>query len=243
MRETIFGLLIFLSTGLVAQSERTPMDRFFLGTASTFYIDFVTSPLSTERVRVGAQPDPNDPTQSIDVFAEVPKQTQYISYFSFGLEPRFNLKEFSDDIAFAVSAPVTIGFGQSFEANEDVLGNSGFGSIQLPVLAKIYLGAASTYRSNQDFGINLGAGFEVNKIGIVNFGSFEEANSNPAWIMPTVAGGIHFWRGNSPMEVNFKYGFGAKDTYRFDKFGTFLSAPRVTRASSIKLTFIYLTNF
>lgn len=228
---------------VLAQDETTPMDRFFLGTASTFYIDFVTSPLSTQEVRVGAQPDPNDPTQTIDVFAEVPKQTQYISYFSFGLEPRYNFKEFGDDIAIAISAPVTIGFGQSFAANDDVIGNGGFGSLQLPILGKIYMGAASTYRSNQDFGINLGAGFEVNKIGIVNFGSFEEANSNPAWIMPTVAGGIHFWRGNSPMEVNFKYGFGGRDTYRFDKFGSVLAAPRTTRASSIKLTFIYLTNF
>lgn len=243
MRHLSVLILAFISVTIFAQSNDI-RDRFFLGTASSFYIDFATTPLSSTRLRVGAEPDPNDPTKTIDKFADVPTQSQYISYFSFGLEPRFNIKEFSDDLAFAVSAPLTIGFGQSFAANESVNGIDGFGSVQLPVMAKLYLGTGSTYETNQEFGLNVGGGIELNKIGIINIGgSLEESNARTSWVMPVVAGGVHFWRGASPMEVNLKYGFGKKESYNYDKYGQPLTIPRITRASSIKLTFIYLLNY
>ncbi|MBT8327995.1 MAG: hypothetical protein KJP21_09755 [Bacteroidia bacterium] len=243
-------LLFILSFGVLANAQvletnsgKSLSDRFFLGLASSFYVDFATTPLSSTQEYVGKVVI--DSVTTADVYEDVPYQTTYISYFSMGLEPRLNIKEFGDNMAFAISAPVTLGFGQAFPSNEDVNGSYGFGSIQVPLLAKFYVGTGSTYESNEDFGLNIGGGIEMNKIGLINPGSSqEERDASKAWFMPTVCGGVHFWRGSTPMEVNVKYGFGALQTYTHDKFGTKLSGNgRQTRANSIKLTLIYLMNY
>jgi hypothetical protein len=256
MRNIFILLLItFCSFGLSAQTmddeeSKSVSDQFFLGIASSYYVDFATTPLGVSYEPTGntiPKVDPNDSNNTIyvDEYANVPSQTTYISYFSFGIEPRFNVKEISENLAFAVSAPVTIGFGQAFPSNDDVKGSQGFGSIQIPVLAKLYLGSGSTYESNEDFGISIGAGLEMNKIALINPGAtLEEQQLNKAWIMPAVTGGVHFWRGSSPMEVNVKYGFGKLQSYRRNKYNQIItSGERFTKASSIKLTFIYLMNY
>jgi len=165
----LFFALAFWSQLFAQSSEINEVtsfsDNFYLGIASSYYIDFVTTPLSFCSLKVGTDPvqDPNDSNNTIFVprYADAPFQTSYISYFSFGIEPRYNIKEFSDNLVFAVSAPVTFGFGQAFSANDYVKGGTGFGSVQLPILAKLYLGSASTYQSNQDFGLSVGGGLEV----------------------------------------------------------------------------------
>jgi len=234
---------------VIREKEKTPKqefkDKFYLGLVSSYYIDFVTAPLTFDRLRVGAEPDPNDPTKYIDKYENVPFQTTYNSFFSMGVEPRYNIKDFNKNLAFGIAAPITIGFGQAFASNENVFGASGFGSIQVPILAKIYLGTASTYASDEDFGLSAGVGFEINKIGIIAPGASElEQDAMRAWVMPSASAAVHFWRGTSPMEVNVKYGFGPISEYRTDKYGQVLSqGPRSTRASSIKLTFVYLMNY
>ena len=88
-------------------------------------------------------------------------------------------------------------------------------------------------------------GFEFNKIGLINPGaSPEEQNALRPWVMPTASAAVHFWRGNTPMEVNVKYGFGALQSYQTNQFGQALpTGSRNTRARSIKLTFVYLMNY
>ncbi len=252
MRYLFIGLACLIaSVGFAQTDEKKEFeDKFFLGVASSYYVDFVTTPL-----RVSYEPtgntipvvDPNDTTKTIfiDEFADVPAQTSYVSYFSFGLEPRFNIHEISENLAFAVSAPVTIGFGTALATNSDVKGIQGFGSIQVPVMAKLYLGSGSTYDTNEDFGISIGAGAELNKIALFSPNvETKDQDLNKAWIMPAVTGGVHFWRGSSPMEVNIKYGFGRIQSYTHDRYGQPLSTgERFTRANSIKLTFIYLMNY
>lgn len=221
-------------------------DRFYLGLVSSYYIDFATTPLTTiGEVYIGEIVDPNDPSKTIPNYGDIPSQTTYNSFFSMGIEPRYNIKDFNENLAFAVSAPLTIGFGQSFPANTTVSGAYGFGSLQIPIMAKIYLGTASTYESNEDFGLSAGLGFEFNKIGLINPGaSEEEQNALKPWVMPTASAAVHFWRGNSPMEVNVKYGFGSLQSYQTDQFGQpLVTGERTTRANSIKLTLVYLMNY
>ena len=245
MRKTLIIFLLFSSLFSIAQENqsKTFENRFFLGLATSFYVDFATTPLTSRPEYVGKVVI--DSVTTADVYEDVPYQTSYVSYFSMGLEPRINIKEFGDNMAIAIAAPMTIGFGQAFPANDEVNGSYGFGSVQIPLMAKFHLGLGSTYASNEDFGLNIGAGVEMNKIGLINPGSsFEEREATKAWVMPTIAGGVHFWRGGSPMEVNVKYGFGRVQSYTVDKFGNKLSGfGRETRASSLKLTLIYLMNY
>lgn len=256
--KTIFVLiLIFFSQIGFAQTDENEdinekssvkqefRDKFYLGVVSSYYVDFVTTPLYFENRRVGAIPDPNDPSKYIDQYGSIPFQTTYNSFFSVGIEPRYNIKDFSSNLSIAITAPLTIGFGQAYASSENVESAFGYGNFQLPILAKVYLGSGSTYASKEDFGVSAGFGFEVNKIGIIAPGASEaEQNGLRPWVMPSASLGIHFWRGSSPMEVNAKYGFGPLDEYRIDKFGQFLNeGPRTTRASTLKLTFVYLLNY
>ncbi|MEY2924406.1 MAG: hypothetical protein RLZZ337_954 [Bacteroidota bacterium] len=228
-----------------ANSKQEFKDKFYLGLVSSYYIDFVTTPLTSSKRYIGDIVDPNDPTKTIPNYGNVPSQTTYNSFFSMGLEPRYNLKDINENLSVAVALPLTIGFGQAFPANENVQGSFGFGSIQFPLMTKIYFGSGSTYASNEDFGLSAGFGMEFNKIGLFSPGATEEEqNALKPWVMPVASAGVHFWRGNTPMEVNVKYGFGPIEYYQTDKFGQpLLAGTRTTRASSIKLTFVYLMNY
>lgn len=213
-------------------------NRLFLGISSTFFIDFITGPL-TEGEIITKKVINNIPT---DVSEPTAEQTAYQSFYSIGITPRYNLKELSDKAAIALSAPLSIGFGNSGAANNDVNGAQGFGNFQLPLLLNLYYGAEATNRSVEDFGLNIGAGLELNKIGIFNFGTMgaEEPN-NKAWIMTSIQAGAQFYRGYSPVEVNLKYGFGQLQEQFIDQFGNrLLDGKKVTRASSLKLSITYL---
>ncbi|MBR9861116.1 hypothetical protein GYB22_10300 [bacterium] len=233
----LVGVLGLFTLGSQAQSDFK--DRFFLGFVSQYYIDFITSPLRI--VDRSVLVDPINNIYSPD--SAVPYQTRYVNFISIGLEPRYNILELSENMAFAVSAPATIGFGQAIPANNDVLGAQGYGSFQLPLLAKFYLGSTATYESTEDIGLSVGAGFELNKVALFTFQN-DGYDDNKAWIMPVVSGSFHFWRGSSPFEVNVKYGFGQETTYFRNKNGQQLSnGSRTTRASSLKLSFAYLLNY
>jgi subtilisin family serine protease len=170
-----------------------------------------------------------------------------ISYLSVGIEPRYNIKEFSDDLALAVAAPATIGFAVVEAAGNEVNGASGLGNIQIPVLLKLYLGNGATYRTEKNMGLSLGAGLEYNRLPLLfQSNSSTDDIFRSGWIMPSFSAGLHIWRGNMPMEFNLKFGLGAQVGYSRDKNGepivdnnTLQQVERFSRAYSFKLTFVY----
>jgi len=220
-------------------------DRFFMSFHSSTYLDFVSSPLRTELTWTG-----NLDVNGDKIFVDAPVQTFNLNIFSFGIEPRYNIREFDDNSAFAISAPLSLGLGQSGPINNKVLGISGIGSFQLPILAKLYIGSGSTYKSERDFGISFGGGLEYNQVGLLRM---EEVSSsapkNKGWILPVATLGVHFWRGYNPMEINIKYGAGTVKEYYFDQYGNELrdDQDRVTqgkaKAYSFRLSISYLLNY
>lgn len=240
LRLLLFTVGLNLSGAVLAQDVK---DRFFLAFHSSTYLDLVRSPLFEESIKVGTSVDQKP------IYKDVPVQSFNLNIFSIGLEPRYNLREFDDNSALAISAPFSIGLGQSGPANNDVLGVSGIGSFQLPLLAKLYIGSGSTYRSEKDYGISIGGGLEVNRIGLLQMdaGSEDQAK-NRAWVIPVATLGVHFWRGYNPMEINLKYGAGNVKNYYVDKFGTPLSdngsvAEGAAKSTSFRLSISYLLNY
>ncbi|MFY0643308.1 MAG: hypothetical protein JXR19_02460 [Bacteroidia bacterium] len=236
-------LILFLFASLGSQAQDKFKDKFFIGFVSSYYIDFVSSPLSLIDVSRMIDDGAGGFIQTTDT--AVPFQSRFLSFVSIGVEPRYNLLEFEDNMALALAMPATIGLGQSFEQNDDVLGARGFGNFQVPLMLKFYLGTNATYRSTDNFGFSAGAGFELNKVALVSTDDIQAIkDANKAWIMPVFSASLHFWRGNSPIEINFKYGRGELRSYNTNYTGFPLQdGERFTRANSIKLSFIYLLNY
>lgn len=238
-------IAIFIISTILSSSNCFGQDlknRFFLGLASSQFIDYTTSPLLIVKEQTGFDPNPLDPNDPIPRYEDIPYQTSSWSMLSIGLEPRFNVYEINDDLAVALSLPLSIGIGQSGASNDDVSGASGFGSFQGDFMTKVYFGNGATYSSESDFGVSIGGGLEFNKLALINQGNFEQKEFNKGWVMPVVSGSVHFWRGASPLEVNLKYGFGEPRSYNIDKFGSPIST-RTTNAFSFKLSFVYLVNY
>jgi hypothetical protein len=221
-------------------SQKDLKDRFYLSLTNSYFVDFINSPLETG-YRIFSDIASDDVT-TITRRDPIAVKSGYQSFLSIGIEPRLNLKEIKDNLAIAISAPVALGFGNAFPVN-NARGSTGFGHVQVPILVKLYSGAGSTFDADDDFGISLGGGLELNKIGLFDFqnqGQGSEEVPNNAWVMPAVSLGVHFYRGYNPMEVNLKYGFGPIETQRIDGFGNVLFPEINSRASSVKLSLIYL---
>ena len=243
----IASLFLIVST-FAAQTTvkaQDAKDRFFMAFHSSTYLDFVSSPLSFERVWTG-----NIDVNGEKIFADVPVQTFNLNIFSFGIEPRYNIREFDDNSAFAISAPLSLGLGQSGPMNNKVLGISGIGSFQLPILAKLYIGSGSTYKSERDFGISFGGGLEYNKVGLLRMEEISNTTpDNKGWLLPVATLGVHFWRGYNPMEINIKYGAGRVKEYYHDQYGNELrdDQNRLTqgqaKAYSFRVSISYLLNY
>ena len=248
------SLLIIAIIGAIgntsAQRDTEVTDRIFVSFNTSTYTDFVTTPVRMVSTVVGVDPNPNDPSgPGIPVSAEVPYQSQGWSLFSIGIEPRFNLYEMSEEAAVAVSVPFSFGMHQVFPKSNDLGGSESFGGVQIPLLAKLYLGSGSTYDSEKNFGLSLGFGFEFNKLGLITIGQSDGEDGTTGWMMPVASLGIHFWRGTMPAEINLKYGFGGTEKYYIDKYGDPLKddfgnlTSKSSRASSFKLSFGYLLNY
>jgi hypothetical protein len=206
--------------------------RLYLGLNNSFYVDFITSPVGTFQIEYA------EPGGGVR-YEDAAVQSRYLSYFTIGIEPRYNLVDFKKNLALAMSAQIAAGFGSTYAASEYAASAEGFGNFQIPVMLRLYYGASATHAAQDDFGVNIGAGYELNKIGVLNFGEDRNPDLNRAWIMPAVALGVHFYRGSSPMEVNLKYGFGPIQNQKIDNFGNEIPG-HTTRANSIKLSFTYL---
>lgn len=226
------------------ESTNKLRERLFIGFVTSYYIDFVSSPLKIVDLSERLDDGQGGFIQTPDT--AVPFQTRYISFISLGFEPRYNIYEFNDEMALGLAMPMTIGFGQAFPHNQDVAGAKGFGNLQIPLLARLYFGTNSTYNSASDYlGVSAGAGFEYNKLAIINTDEDNRIkDANRGWIMPTFSVSVHFWRGSSPLEVNFKYGLGEIGTYDTNKQGSKLpDGERISRANSIKLSLNYLLDY
>lgn len=243
LRKIVFLLSVFVWTyESYAQLSEEHQERFFFNTVYSPFLDFVNSPVYLQNTPVEWDANRN-PIR----FEQVPSQILGISYLSVGIEPRYNLKEWNDNLALAVSMPATIGFAIVGASGNEVTGASGIGNLQIPLLLKVYLGNGSTYRTEKNIGFSMGAGFEYNKLPLLfqsNSSSDEVFRSG--WVMPAVSTGLHIWRGNMPMEFNLKFGFGRLKAYSRDKNGepiiddaTLQSIERFSRAYSFKLTFVY----
>ena len=224
---------------LTSESEKSTSildwkSRLHTGVSSSFFVDFITSPLSYIDIEY------SDPGNIIRIEAGA-VQTTYASIYTIGFVPRYNLYELKNNLSIAVSAPISIGFGNAIPASESVIGANGFGNFQLPIFLNMFYGAESTYDAQDQIGINVGLGYEFNKIGLLDFSSSVNSEQiNKSWIMPAITAGAQFYRGLSPMEVNVKYGFGVIKNQTVDQNGyPLLNGKRVTRASSIKLSVIY----
>jgi hypothetical protein len=225
-------------------SAQLSSDNFFISFSSSLYLDIVKTPLGAVKTFVGTNPDGSK------AYAYVPSQSTQFSSYSFGLEPRYNINKINDDAALAVSIPFSFGIGYANPSNIFVRGLTGIGSIQIPILVKLYYGNSSTYETEKDFGVSFGGGMEYNQVGLFG-GSIDDKEDGVTggFLLPVVTLGVHFWRGNSPFEVNLKYGTTKSETYRIDSNGQPLindagdPISRTAKGSSFKLSFLYLLNY
>lgn len=248
----LFTIAVFIASGLMAQEDgsetKTSSDKnaqkFFIAFSTSTYTDVIISPIKFHRTATGNTDPQGNPT-----FADIPFQSMQYNIISLGLEPRYNLKEFDENTSLTLAAPVSFGIGVTAPVDDlSVKGSSGFGSFQVPVMVKLFRGNGSTYQTVKDFGFNIGAGMEFNKIGLINL-SGETDRFNKPFVFPCVTAGVLFMRGDSPLEINFKYGFGTFRTQEVNGQGdplldnNGLPYQRRARGQSIKLSFTYLMNY
>ena len=245
--QVIYGELTDKEKAIDNQSQTSPGTKFtdyesrlFLGVGSTLYLDRITSPLTYTSIQFQDPPlSPGGP----NVIREEPAavQTYYDSYYSLSFEPRYNIFEPADNIAFAALAPLTVGFGQSAPADLSVKGAFGVGHLQMDLLASVYYGYNATIRSEESFGVHFGIGYELNKIGLLNLDpELNQEDLNKAWIMPVTRVGVQFYR-FAPVEVYVKYGFGPRENQLVDGNGNNLNEGKIVRrASSLKLAIVYV---
>lgn len=222
-------------------------DRFFIAATSSTYLDIATSKVDmVERPFVEPDPITGNP---VYVYKRVPYQTISWSIVSFGLEPRYNIREVNKNLALAVSMPISFGLGITQAENNDVGGTEGLGAIQVPLLLKLYAGNHSTLDATKDFGFSFGGGFEYNKVGLIDMSDESDSYQQEGWLLPVGTFGFHFWRGVYPFEINVKIGVGQFQEYSIDQYGSELlddfnrPTTKRSRSSSFKITFVSLLNY
>lgn len=248
-------LLACFSTGFAQESSEESKGKnssndfskkFFMAISTSTYMDYIVSPLKYYNA-----PTSNTDTAGNPIYGSIPYQTSQFNIVTLGIEPRWNLKDFDDNSSLSISVPISFGIGNSLSAaNDDLIvrGVNGFGSIQIPLLLKLNIGNGSTYTTQKDFGFSAGAGIEMNKIGLINI-TANAKQYNKAFFLPSLSAGFNFMRGDSPMEINFKYAFGKVSLQERDaqanilKDATGIPYIRNTRGQSFKLTFVYLMNY
>ncbi len=247
----IILMISLFATASQAQSDNDYNENLFWSFHSTAYFDFIWSPLKIEYAPTGNIVIVDG--QEVPEYREIPFQSFTYNIFSFGLEPRYNIKKLDDNSAIAISSPFSIGLGQVSAPPTDVAVGAveGFGSIQIPLYVKLYVGSGSTYDCEKDYGVSLGFGIEYNKIGLIRLDNAGDPSSpvNKGFVVPVASLGFHFWRGVNPVEVNIKYGEGKTTEFYFDRYGDpILSADgRLSKASaksrSLRISVSYLLNY
>lgn len=240
------------TTFLSAQAQKKDYnDNFFLSFHSTAYFDFIWSPLKLEYAPTGNVIIVDG--QEVNEYREIPFQSFTYNVFSFGFEPRYNIKRLDDNSAIAISAPISLGLGQVSQPPTDVAVGAveGFGTIQIPLFAKLYVGSGSTYDCEKDYGISIGFGMEYNKLGLIRLDNVDDPGTpkNSGFVLPVASLGFHFWRGVNPVEVNIKYGEGKTVDYYYDRYGDpiYNAAGQLSKATgksrSVRIGVSYLLNY
>ncbi len=250
-RIIVFAWLWAVAEMSFAQTEKKKeewIDNLYIGLTSSTYLDILKSPLKFNSRLVGYDASPSNPDVLIPRYKSVPYQSSCWNFFSLGIEPRYNFHVRSEDEAFALSMPISFGIGQTLPENNEVGGKLGFGSLQVPLFLKYYIGNGATYDSEKMYGLSVGAGIEYNKLALVSYETASEYKDN-GFVLPVFSLGFHTWRNNSPFEVNIKYGHGKVSEYDIDYNGNPLRdannfpISRKTRASSFKITFVNYLNY
>jgi hypothetical protein len=238
-RIIIIILTLLSSSVLFGQVESKPQlfskGDVFHGIGVSSFVDLITSPAVPARVQNGVLPDQRSP-RMVDSYA----QTVATSMLTIFYEYRANIFEPSDNLAVGISALPAVGLSYSRPA-EALNGIEGFGHLQLALLGKVYIGQSATKNKSNNYGINIGLGYEVNKIGLVsnrNYQSHEEV-PNPIFLMPTLSLGLNTVRYGAPVELNVKVGRGPVNYVEYDRFG-FPIQRRATSSFSLRLAVIYM---
>ncbi len=211
--------VLFTLTGLAQNNDYN--DNFFMSFHSTAYFDFIWSPLKLENAPTGNTIIDGNGNE-VPEYKEIPFQSYTNNLFSFGVEPRYNIHTIDNNTAVAVSSPISIGLGQVGQSpfiSHRVGSVEGFGSIQIPLFLKLYIGSGSTYDCEKDYGVSLGAGFEYNKVGLIQLNNDVASDINTGFVLPVLSFGFHFFRGFDPVEFNLKYGSGRQVEYFNDANG------------------------
>ncbi len=243
----LFSILFFLVLeNLASDAGRKNSGAKFIPKRNCIFFSVSFSPLSElviSPIRFYDTPTGTD-VWGKPYSASIPYQAYQYNIVSVGLEPRVNLMEFGNNEAIAITAPVSFGIGTSANAKPAfVKGSPGFGSIQVPLIAKLFFGCGATRLSKKKFGTCFGAGFEFNQIGINK--TVGERHTNKPFYLPCLTTGIIFKKSKRWLEINFKYGFGRRVTQEIDADGEGImdndgnTSQRNSRARSIKFTLLF----
>ncbi len=252
MKRLILGLaasLLMLSNSNAQTSDFN--DDFFLSFHMSSYVDAIWSPLRMQNAPTGNTIIVDG--QMVPEYRDIPTQSFGLNVFSFGFEPRYNIYQIDENSALALASPISIGLGQvSAPPSEIQVGAvEGFGTIQIPLLAKMYVGTGATYETEKDYGVSLGFGLEYNKLGLIRLDNVNEpgAAENKGFVLPIASLGFHFWRGYSPVEINVKYGHGRINEFYVNRFGdpiitgNGITSKGTARSRSIRFSVAYLLNY
>lgn len=149
-----------------------------------------------------------------------------ISILSYSLNPRFILKEFSNNTSISLDIPVSLAI--SFSDN-------GFGSFTVPVMLGFNHGNISGYSSDKEKGFVLGLGVQYLNSAIIKSEDFYEDEVKRSWIEPVFNIGYRYWNKKFvAKEINLKVGYKPGETFMDDKNYEKGS----TRSFSMRLAFI-----
>jgi len=216
---TLSSCFLLLVNGLFAQNE-----KIFHSTGFSVYTDFMQAPATKYTVSDG--------------ITEKTYADQYsgVSIFTFIYNFRYNLVELSDNAA--VTANVTPALGVFFTTNDD---ESGFGSLNIPLMAGYEFGAGSTYNSTANMGGFFRFGVEWTKAPLfITTENESDIEFESSWVEPVVMGGVRYWnKKNKLREIHIKYGFGTGapsgvTTYNGDQLG---------KAWSLRLSWMLFLNY
>jgi hypothetical protein len=221
--------LITLSSGflLMASCLFAQNERIFHSTGFSIYTDYMQAPVTTYTKNPG----------TIDEVSYA-GQNSGLSIFTFIYNFRYNIMEISDNAALTGSIIPALGLYLS----DGYAGNTGIGSLNIPLMAGYEFGAGSTYNSTANMGGFIRFGVEWTKapLFVSSEGGTDDVEFESSWVEPVVQGGVRYWnKRNKLREIHIKYGFGsgAPDGVN-DENGNSLGS-----AMSIRLSWMLFLNY
>lgn len=226
MKASLLAIIVFIILSFNNISAQSFKDRSFNAFGVTYFTDYYASPLVSYQ----------------DPYAYHSEEMQFdkpwgLSIMTFSYKYRFNIVEMSDNVAFSTSVNPALAVSAS---------SVGIGSVHAPIQLNMEFGAGSTYNTTANMGGYVGAGFELNSVGLVNYDLFDagdipmDAEIKKTWLQPVISAGVRFWGSNNVLrEVEFKYGWSAEEVYT--ERGN--SESSTHRPRTIRVIFNYFLNY